>query len=163
MLLVHAEIENYVEDMVAGVLTAARDRWIDHQRLSRCVTTLMMYNDKQLAPPASLAKQSPNDTLDATVKNVIKKHGDYVTRDNHGIRQKNLLRLLLPIGVSDGDLDPVWLGDMDTFGALRGLVAHTSAKRVQTPPDPGISQRTVNDVLSGLLQLEPLLVALKRK
>jgi hypothetical protein len=163
ILLVHAEVESYVEDMVGGVLDAAKKRWTTKQTLGRCVTTLMMYNDKQLTPPPSLGKQNPDETLDSTVKNVIKKHGDYVTKENHGIKQKNLLRLLLPIGVSNGDLDPIWLGDMDTFGSLRGVVAHNSARRVQTPPDPGISLKTINDVLSGLQQLEPLLVSLRRK
>ncbi|WP_460716155.1 HEPN domain-containing protein [Nocardioides dilutus] len=163
ILLVHAEVETYVEDMVGSVLDAAKNRWVNRQALGRCVTTLMMYNDKQLIPPPSLGKQNPNETLDATIKSVIKKHGDYVTKDNHGVKQKNLLRLLLPIGVTDNDLDPIWLGDMDTFGSLRGVVAHNSARRVQTPPDPGISLKTVNDVLAGLQQLEPLLVSLRRK
>lgn len=162
VLLVHAEVETYVEDMVGTVLDAAKRRWTSTQAVGRCVTALMMYNDKRLVPPISLAKQNANETLDAAIKNVIKKHADYVAKDNHGIKQKNLLRMLLPIGVTNGELDPVWLGDMDTFGSLRGVVAHNSARRVQTPPDPGISLKTVNDVLAGLQQLEPLLVSLRR-
>jgi hypothetical protein len=51
---------------------------------------------------------------------------------------------------------------MNSFGVQRGVVAHTSAKRVQTPPDPQVARTTVANVMSGLATLDPLLVAMRR-
>jgi len=69
---------------------------------------------------------------------------------------------LLPIGVALDDLDPLWLADMETFGTLRGSVAHTSARAVSTPPDPNQARLLVGRVISGLESVDASLVALAR-
>jgi hypothetical protein len=163
IVLAHAEIESYLEDMTTSVLDAAKRRWQTGQSAGRCVSALFMYQEKKYEPPRSLSRQASDATFGAAVMKAIDSHEEYVSKNNHGIKERNILRLLLPIGVPEIDLDPLWLGTMNSFGSLRGVVAHNSARRVQTPPDPATAQRAVTDALSGLLQIEPTIVALRRK
>ena len=122
--------------MTSSVLTAAKARWTATSSAGRCPAALMMYNDKNYSTPAALAKQAQKHEFSSSrSRRSQEKHTTHVTRENHGIKEKNILGLLLPVGVLETDLDPVWMGTMSSFGASRGVVAHTSAKRVQTPPD----------------------------
>lgn len=47
-------------------------------------------------------------------------------KKNHGIKEKNLLKLLLPVGVEADSLDQTWLATMNSFGERRGEAAHRS-------------------------------------
>ena len=40
----------------------------------------------------------------------------HVRNENHGIKERNLLSLLLPIGIAHGKIDPAFLADMESFG-----------------------------------------------
>lgn len=43
---------------------------------------------------------------------------------NHGIKETNLLRILLPLGVRVEDFDATWISTVETFSSLRGEAAH---------------------------------------
>jgi hypothetical protein len=165
IVLCHAEIEAYIESMCLDVLRKAEERWKNTSSAGACIAALMLFNDKQVSPPKSLAKQNATDAVDHVVRSAIKKHREFTQRDNHGIKEANLLRLLLPIGFQEPDFDQLstWLATMNSFGASRGLVAHQSANRVQNPPDPTLARTQVSDVLNGLLHLEPSFARLKRR
>lgn len=88
--------------------------------------------------------------------NVVRAVGLYrsqVIDRNHGIRQANVLQMTSRIGFLASEFDPVWLAELDSFGASRGVVAHTSG-RTQTPPDPRSESQTVLAVVSGLRLLD---------
>ncbi len=74
----------------------------------------------------------------------------------------NLLRLLLPVGVRESDLDPTWVADMETFGIMRGIVAHVSAKAVKSPPDPVNARNQVQKAVAGLSDIDDLLAKLAK-
>ncbi|MGX1615682.1 HEPN domain-containing protein [Micromonospora chalcea] len=163
VVLTHAEIESYVEDVTQDILLAAKTRWLNSQRTGRCIAALMLYGARSVQPPKAIVRQTANDTFEAHVIRLLREHERYVSQDNHGIKEKNLLSVLLPVGVLEADLDPVWLATMNSFGGQRGAVAHNSVIKVQTPPDPQQMRQTVADILLGLETLEPVLLKLKRK
>lgn len=163
IVLSHAEVEEYIEAMCIDILQRAEARWISAGFAGACIAALMLYNDKQTKPPKSLALQAQKDTVDEIVKSAFQKHRRLAERDNHGVKETNLLRLLLPIGFKESDFDGIWLGVMNSFGANRGMVAHQSASRIHNPPDPTISRRQVQDVLDGLLLLESVFARIKRR
>ncbi|MFN1186864.1 HEPN domain-containing protein [[Kitasatospora] papulosa] len=165
IVLCHAEVEAYIETMALDVLRKAEDRWKSSSIAGSCIASLMLFNDKQVSPPKKLSKQSPEESTDVVIKTAIRKHREYAQRDNHGIKETNLLRLLLPIGFQESDFDSMstWLGTMNSFGVSRGLVAHQSANRVQNPPDPSIIRQQVSDVLNGIVLLEPTFARLRRR
>ena len=77
---------------------------------------------------------------------------------NHGLKESNILALLLPIGIDNDSIDSAWLSTMNTFGTQRGVAAHTSASsyKASQPPDPKIELDTVNEVLIGLKTIDRL-------
>lgn len=75
-----------------------------------------------------------------------------IKNENHGIREKNILSLLLPIGFPTDKIDPLMLAEFGTFGKLRGEVAHSSPKvHTVKKPDPKQELDTVNRIV-GLLK-----------
>ncbi len=72
---------------------------------------------------------------------------------NNGIRESNILQLLLPIGLLCSEINSTWLSTTDSFGAKRGETAHTSFQ-AQVQPDPVTEQATVKQILGGLLVLD---------
>ena len=80
---------------------------------------------------------------------------------NHGVRERHLLKLLLPVGVKRAEIDPAWMATIDTFGSNRGQMAHSSVG-VQQPPDPKTELQTVQLILKGLENLDETLAKLKR-
>jgi hypothetical protein len=74
-----------------------------------------------------------------------------VREDNHGIRERNLLSLLLPIGIDHNSLDPTFLANMDSFGKLRGAAAHTSSRSgVRSAADPADEFNRVLSLMQGI-------------
>jgi len=79
--------------------------------------------------------------------------------ENHGIREKNLLGMLLPIGIESDDIDATWLATIDGFGQDRGSAAHKSSavSRTQQPPDPKNEFDRVTYLLQGLKDIDEML------
>jgi len=109
LVLAHAEVEQFLEELAVDVLVAAQKRWDATRAAGRCLSALLMYDDKQTTAPPSLAKQKTDDTLSMVASRAIRKHEEFIVQKNHGVKEGNLLRMLLPIGVLETDLDPIWL------------------------------------------------------
>jgi hypothetical protein len=163
-LLAHAEIEACIEDLVAATVTAAWTGWKADGQARTCLIALVAYYEGDLGgPPATLAPQSKKVLvhLAERIDRARNHHVNQVVQRNHGIRERNLLALLLPVGVRDGDLDKTWLATIDSFGAQRGDTAHQSG-RTQQQPDPQQELQTVQAIASGLAKLDATLSALHR-
>lgn len=87
-----------------------------------------------------------------------------VIEQNHGVKEANILALLLPIGIDSDDLDPTLIATMNTFGEQRGLVAHSSATSYRTiqPPDPATELSRVQQIVQGLSRVDELINNLMR-
>lgn len=156
IVLAHAEIEHYLEETTREILKNSLAKWNSKRKAGVCIAALLHYDLRQLKPAASLAAQKPDESLDGSIQRLAKAHEKYLTQENHGIKEKNLLAMFLPVGLLESDFDPVWLGTMNSFGVSRGTVAHSSGRRgfVKTPPDPKIIKSTVSDVMDGLRDLQ---------
>jgi hypothetical protein len=44
--------------------------------------------------------------------------------DNHGISQKYLSKLFVPLGLTKESIDPTWVAEIDDFASTRGIFAH---------------------------------------
>jgi hypothetical protein len=152
LVLCHAEVEHFLELRASGVVTQAKAKWDADGRARSPLLCLMGHYHKELPVRTPIS---------ARLQHAIKLFEGHVG-SNHGVKEINVLRLLLPIGVALTDLDPLWLADMETFGTLRGSVAHTSARAVSTPPDPNQARLLVGRVISGLESVDASLVALVR-
>ena len=87
----------------------------------------------------------------------------WVKVGNHGIRERNVLKLLLPVGIREIEIESAWLATIDGFGNNRGTTAHQSAKKPQTIPDPKSELETVKAILKGLVPIDRRLSELQEE
>jgi len=125
LFLVHAELEYYFEEIARQKTNDALQKWINnHNYKSTILMSLSCFNKtpivtKKIRERLHLIKNSYHKLIDS----------------NHGIKEQNILDLLLPLGVHHDDIDVTWLNTISSFGSQRGNVAHQSA-RVQSPLNP---------------------------
>lgn len=145
ILLVHAEIEFYLESIARDKMQKALDRWMKHNKTSNCLQSVLAFTGNELN--YNDAKQDKDKILDRDITHRINravKHYFASNIDkNHGIKEVNILNILLPLGVKFADIDSAWLSVMDTFGAFRGRIAH-SAYKVQSLIDCKTEKDRIN-------------------
>lgn len=142
LLLIHAEIESFLEDIAEDKAKKALNKWVSKRTKSNTLLSLASFtelNDGKLTDKYDLEER-----LKRTVSNFIAR-----LKNNHGIKQDNIRSILLPIGFESSEIDQTWLLSMDSFGDKRGDIAHSSAQ-VQQPLDPATMSSTVNQLLNEL-------------
>lgn len=158
VLLSHAELETYFEDRVIEIAKSALKAWTGRGHVSRSTFCLLGFSDQKLeGPPASLDPPGKNkekewpELLDIThrFEAAVQRYIHMALNKNHGIKQADLLSLLLPIGFSSTKFDSTLLQEFDAFGSTRGLFAHGGTGHVRQQVDP----KTEYDRLISLLNL----------
>ena len=165
-VLAHAEIESYLEDRVWEVTQNAKQMWDNGGKTCLTLISLIAFSGQNMEiPPDTLTPKQGNKTVSLDKIKISKKIDlaikafKKVIDNNHGVKEANILALLLPIGIDTDDLDTAWLATMNTFGKERGIVAHTSATSYRTiqPPDPANELSMVEQITEQLLKLDELI------
>jgi hypothetical protein len=165
-VLAHAEIEFYLEERAWEVVQNAKTLWDKSGKNTRTLICLLGFSGLTMdKPPDTLTPQKGSKTVKEEKIKISKKIDlavesfKRVISQNHGVKEDNILSLLLPIGIDSDDLDPAWLATMNTFGEKRGLVAHKSATSYMTiqTPDPANELNTVNQITDELLRIDELI------
>ncbi|MFO7578984.1 MAG: HEPN domain-containing protein [Nitrosomonas halophila] len=168
-VLVHAEIESYLEDIAREAVTLAIQEWKSNRKPSTILLAFLAAyhsgwntNDERenedivrLAKARSRVKDSINEAIDVAQK-------QYITsvRDNHGVKEKNFKRLIIPLGIEIDELDGTWLTNLDNFGASRGDTAHKT-KRATGQINPEDEYKTVKRLVKGLKELDEKILQAK--
>jgi hypothetical protein len=164
-LLAHAELEHCLEQLVAVAVGAAWTGYELDRKPRTCLTALVAYYEGELGgPPETLEPKQKSKKmllhLDDRINKAREHHVGLVVRQNNGMTEKNVLRLLLPVGVRAHELDPGWLTDAEAFSADRGTAAHKGG-RVQQIPDPDTEFKRVRRIAKGLGRIDERLTALQ--
>ncbi len=172
-VLSHAEIEHYLEDRAAEIAVAADKAWKTRRHVSETTLCLLAFSGISLSklpaslkPPANkkqvdwLTLIKPDDRLSTSVTAFIRR----VRQENHGIKEENVLALLLPIGFPSEDLDELLLADLNDFGSKRGTAAHVSvAGHVTAGVNPVDEAAQVRRIVEGLKTVDAKLTSLLSK
>lgn len=152
-ILVHAELESYFEMVGVNKVQSALKRWQANQN----------YNSRVLLSLSCYMEQSKNtvkqDSVELKLRNIV---GQYINavKKNNGIKEDNIKKLLLPIGVSEVDLNPTLLSTLSSFGSTRGSFAHSSAQ-VSVNPNPVDIKKSIHQILTDLKDLDMIIKPLK--
>lgn len=161
-LLAHAEIESFIEDITLDAARSTVSEWSHSQAVNNTLFCLIAHyhegydiDGESLEPSFSESsrpkvKDSIKEVVDVALRQYIKIH-----EQNHGVREINIKRLIIPIGVKKEELDQTWLLNLEEFGKRRGEIAHKTAK-VQQQIDPKAEFETVKDLVLGLKTLDTL-------
>ena len=159
-LLAHAEIESYLEEIVVDTANSAFEAWQQRRLVTEPLMALIAYSDYRADQvPQKLPLTGPRD-LDSRIENCKNRFNTYVKTMNHGIREENALNMLLPVGISEYDIDSTWLSTTNSFGRERGETAHRS-NQVSNPPDPKNEYDIVTQVVEGLSPIDERLLRLQ--
>jgi len=154
VLLVHAEIEAYFEDIAREKVRKALSRWMTNRKRSSCLKAVLAYSGNELSYE-SVRKVDSNNISFRLNKAVS--HFIALIQKNHGIKEANLLSILIPLGIELRDIDPVWLTTMEAFGNLRGAIAHNSTS-VHILIDRNTEVRRINtQILPEIQRLDHLI------
>ncbi len=159
-LLVHAELESCLEDLVEGLVLREMRRWSTvRRRVSKCLVALVGYHHATFE--ARPEKADPTTLLIDRVRDSVGAFLGYVRSRNHGIREPNLLNLLLPVGVDRASLDDAWVANLDSFGHDRGETAHVASFRTVQLPDPKTEQDKVTELMKAVSEIDIRLLELR--
>ncbi len=159
-ILVHAEIEAYIEDRAFELFDAAWKAWDTSRAPSRVMTALLAFSGHVMpTPPSRLGAAGKKDHDDVTpiVARAKKTWREEVYKKNHGIKEANILALLLPLGIDGGDLDATLLADLTSFGGERGAVAHRSSVGITSLADPKAEYQRVKQLVADLRPVDELI------
>jgi len=148
VLLAHAEIEAFCEDLVTVKVQGARRAFDTLGRVTPALRRLIAYyvckekkSWSEVVRPSGLTVNSACQSHLSTIEG------------NHGVKRQNIEKLFYPVGIVERQLGATWLAEMDSFGSNRGGWAHRSIK-VLTVPDPASEAAAVENLLVGLLDLD---------
>lgn len=170
-VMAHAEVEAYLEERSLEIANAAAVAWRVQQRVSLTTLSLLGFSGHHLStPPDTLKapgknqeKSWPDRTqIGNRLKNAIEAYVKYVRIDNHGVRERQLMAMLIPLGIAPSDLDPLAVADIDNFGHQRGETAHSStAGQLTIGIDPKAEFDAVQKIIRHLGSVDTLLDALQ--
>lgn len=160
-VLCHSEIEAYLEDRAREVSSQALREFQETGSASKVLLCLLAFSDTQWeGPPPSIQnlQNSIHYTITSRIQKAVRIFNSKIT-DNHGIREKNILQILCPVGIQFDEFDNTWLSSMDSYGKKRGEVAHTSF-RTQQGIDPTSEISTTDYLVIELEKIDYLLNSL---
>lgn len=160
VLLSHGALEDYIEAVCMEVADAAIAAFSADEKPRRAIVTLVHYGAEK--DPSTVSPSGPwqiRAALKASRQQLLR------WRDaNNGIKEKDVLRLLLPIGLKESEMGVVWLQSMSELGSLRGRVAHHGHRAgAKTPVDPGDALNTVQAVLPTLCRVDARLLVIRNE
>ena len=142
----HAELESYFEDRARKLVDECRSTISDARAFARrcsraCSSTINAAKDE-------LGPVSPH-----AVSKAINYYLDHLDK-NHGIKEKNLLTIFLPLGISHAELDAQLVAACNQLAQKRGQFAHASFKTHQQV-DPKTERDNIRkNILPELKNLE---------
>jgi hypothetical protein len=155
VLLAHAEIESYCEDLVKAKSDRAFMQFDRTGKVTPILRRIVAYHVatkrkswSEVSAPSAPIVRSAFDSYRA------------ILTANHGVRRENLEKLLYPLGVPEPSLDQTWLAQMDSFGSNRGGFAHQTIGAVN-PPDPSTERTNINQLVVDLLKLDRILSSMQ--
>lgn len=164
LVFAHAEIEDYLEACCRAKAARALEELVSNGIVCITALSLVSHYGEHLSITSEIAKYHERHTKlapdfpthDANVTRLLLvRLKDAITayteqcRKNHGVKEANLLQLLIPLGISPLAMDPVWIAEMNALGTDRGSHAHRGLAGVQQIIDPFLSQQRVTRVLDG--------------
>jgi hypothetical protein len=129
IMLVHAEIEAFIEDKAKEKIKNSLLKWMNYRERSNCLKSVLAFTGNELT---FSDKDPKTKDLQFRLNKTVAHYMSSVVDMNHGIKEKNILNILLPLGIELHELDNTWLSTMESFGSNRGKIAHSSTHVLNT-------------------------------
>lgn len=164
IVLSHAIFENYLEKVSLNTLTLAREKWVKFKIIHPPIAYILAYygNAFENFPKKINLQQNEQKTTVSSFEDrlarVVTLYNKDNLKENHGIKEENILRLLLPIWIDISDLNQGWISTIDSFAVLRGEIAHTGSVSKEINHQDIL--KTVDLIVSGIKEIDSKLIFL---
>lgn len=155
-----------MEDRAWGVALKAKRAWDEKSMLTKTIVTLIAFSGRLMErPPNTTQPEQTGQSGQWDERAKVSKKIDMAVNDfhrvvegNHGIKEENVVNLLLPIGVECDELDGVLIADLNSLGESRGLVAHKAFQTysVTQQIDPKDEMKKVNSLIDNLTSIDAM-------
>jgi hypothetical protein len=147
----HAELESYFEDLAIDLISVCDTAYTDTRKVSVTSVGILSYSGRGgRSPPDKTASWKDSYFLEQEWKTCVSSHFQAIKAANNGIKERNILRMFVPLGIEPKEIDPLLLSELNSFGQLRGSVAHTSLRHSLSP---GINPKLEFDRFDGIMTL----------
>ena len=147
-LLVHAEIEDYLERKARLSLELMKKDVQTNLYTSKFMPHFFAMSTI-LAQPIEIKKPFSDAKFIQCILDLINTANELVN-DNNGIKEFSFTPLSLFAGIKNDNIDPGLLDKLKSYGASRGDVAHKGINRVQTILAPSAELKAAKDLIYGL-------------
>ncbi len=152
----HTEIEIYLENICFGIAKKAYDEWQNSKVVSLPLLAMLAYYSGKFRSIPEL--KSGNNSEEDLSEKIHIAFTDYSSKkaNNNGIKEKDILQLVLPIGVQTEDINDDLLLYLNNYGSIRGAAVHSvSALHPITPED---ALASTDDLMKKLSELDKKLI-----
>ncbi|MEQ8395959.1 hypothetical protein [Thalassobaculum sp.] len=151
-VLIHAEIEYYLEVRALEIANLSFNLWLNQSVPSNSLVSLLcnIIGEHTGLPRELGTKKTPSSVIGKAVAQY-----NHSVNNNNGIRSMNVLQILLPVGVLESQIDPVWLSTTDGFAVKRGATAHSTAISYQI--DPRDDYQIIQQIIKGIKDIDKIM------
>lgn len=158
ILLVHAEIESYIENVCLQLIQYVVRQWCNQSKTSPTLFCLLASYHHKWVEQEGEPKRAKD--INEAINFAVAQYSNII-KSNHGIKYNDLKKMIIPTGINYDSLDTPWKNNMDSFGTLRGEIAHTSHKnRLNSSVSPQDSLNKLNSLLDGIKEFDQKIIKL---
>ncbi len=163
VLLVHAEIESFLEQRVQHEVTLRIAAWDADRTPSVVLMGLVAFHkdpwvgtiDSLIAPlkgDKNATKWADRD-IDRRLQRCHTETVESLKRNN-GVKAADVLCMLLRLGFRVDDIDADLISKLDNLGTQRGTFAHNTVRAVTIQPTPTDAKAMVTEIIQKLMELD---------
>lgn len=150
----HGEFESFLEDWAMAILDRVATKGFS-AGFSPLLAHLNAYREKISVP----GDTATNNKWATSSGSAVAAHRSAIT-GNHGIAEKYLCAIFIPLGVDVWSFDPILISDLNAFSKIRGDHAHQSRNaHLGQQFDPFDRMSKANNIYSLLEPLDLVLQA----
>lgn len=119
--LIHSEFEAYFELIGLKVIDAYQSNRMSKKQKGKFTFSISLYNLKNY--------EGQSEDINMRIASSISLFRNGLAQNN-GIKEKDILKILLPLGFPFSSIDSTWLTSINSFGSLRGELVHKNINQI---------------------------------
>ncbi len=119
--LIHAEFETYFEQLGFFVISNYQNNTLTKRQKAKINYSIICYGTK--------VYEGASETITNRIEgNIVHLKG--VIANNNGIKEKDILKIILPLSFPVAQINQTWMNTINSFGSMRGDLIHNSLNQV---------------------------------
>lgn len=152
-VLSHAELEDYLEFIAQECFDYATDIFKSQTKLHPILLNIVLFSGVSFSGNKNMSPVK--EMMGRVIANF-----QSTINSNNGVREDNILKLFVPLGMTPDCFDSTWLATIDSFGQKRGSIAHKSSAITKALYKPDVLNN-IKIILQGVKSLDKKVGSLK--